>query len=76
VKGLTPGRAARLAETLAQRRAEAGLYRRLATLRQDVPLQEKLADLKWQGAHSRLRALAQSLGDERLADRVTRWRKG
>ena len=76
LREISPGRAARLAETLSQRREEAGLYRQLATLRQDVPLQEKLGDLKWQGAHHRLKALAQSLGDERLSDRVTRWRKG
>jgi len=76
VKDIAPGRAARLAETLAQRREEAGLYRQLATLRQDVPVKEKLADLKWQGAHGRLKVLARSLGDERLPDRVTRWRKG
>ena len=37
--GLSSGRAARLAESLAQHRAEALLYRQLALLRQDVPLQ-------------------------------------
>lgn len=39
----------RLAATLAERRADALLYRRLATLRTDVPLAESLADLRWAG---------------------------
>ena len=51
LKTISPGRAASLAESLAQRREEAMLYRKLATLRTDVPLQERLSDLKWQGAY-------------------------
>ena len=47
--GLSPGRAARLLESLAAHREEALLYRRLATLRDDVPLREDLADLEWRG---------------------------
>ncbi len=74
IKALSPGRAARLAETLVERRDEAILFRQLATLRQDVPLQEKLADLKWKGADRRLEGLCKELGDERLAARVTTWR--
>jgi 5'-3' exonuclease len=74
IKALSPGRAARLAETLVERRDEAILFRQLATLRQDVPLQEKLADLKWKGADRRLEVLCKQLGDERLAARVTTWR--
>ena len=74
VKAITPGRAARLAETLAGRRDEAALYRKLATLRKDAPLQEKLSDLKWQGAHLRLKKLCRELGDQRIPERVTRWR--
>jgi 5'-3' exonuclease len=41
--------AARLAATLAGRREDAILYRKLATLRRDVPLTETLADLRWSG---------------------------
>jgi len=41
--------AAALAESLSARRAEALLYRRLATLREDAPLVETLADLRWRG---------------------------
>lgn len=73
-KAIAPGRAASLADTLARRRPEALLYRRLATLRQDVALQERVSDLQWRGAHSSLKALCQSLGDERLTARIARWR--
>ncbi len=75
VKTLSPGRAARLAETLAERRDDALLFRRLATVRQDVPIKEKLADLKWRGATGRLREICRELGDERFLDRVTTWRR-
>ena len=40
----------RLAATLAARREDALLYRRLATLVTDVPLPETLDDLRWRGA--------------------------
>jgi len=42
--------APRLAATLAGRRADALLYKRLATLVRDVPLAESLADLEYKGA--------------------------
>jgi len=74
VKAIAPGRAASLAATLAGRRPEALLYRRLATLRQDVPLPEQLSDLQWRGADSRLKELCQALGDERITARIDRWR--
>jgi 5'-3' exonuclease len=38
-----------LAQTLASHRTEALLYRRLATLAEDVPLKETLEDLRWRG---------------------------
>jgi 5'-3' exonuclease len=63
--------AARLADTLNSRREEALLYRTLATLRLDVPLQEELDDLAWRGArHAELRRVCQAIGDEALGDRV------
>ncbi len=67
-------RAARLAESLAQHRDEALLYRRLATLREDVPLQEKLGDLEWRGAYERLNEVCHRLGDEQFPKRIPRWR--
>jgi 5'-3' exonuclease len=72
--GLSLGRAARLAESLAQHRAEALLYRQLATLREDVPLQEKLDELKWQGAWDRLKEICHQLGEEQIPKRISRWR--
>ena len=74
LKTIPPGRAVSLAESLAHRREEAMLYRKLATLRTDVPLQKKLSDLKWQGAYDRLKMICHELGDERIPARISRWR--
>jgi 5'-3' exonuclease len=72
--GISPGRAKRLAESLEGRREEALLYRQLATIRVDVPLEEKLDDLEWQGAHERLKELCAGLGEEKIPERISRWR--
>ena len=72
--GLSASRATRLAESLAQHWAEALLFRKLATLREDVPLVETLVDLEWQGAHERLNDVCRWLGDEKFPVRVPRWR--
>jgi len=74
LKSISPGRAASLAASLAQRRDEAYLYRTLATLRYDVPLKETLHDLKWQGAYPRLKKLCHEFGDDRIPERIPRWR--
>jgi 5'-3' exonuclease len=64
----------RLAASLRGRREEAALYRRLATLRTDVPLPESLADLEWRGARRRdLEALCREMGAKDLLPRVPRW---
>jgi 5'-3' exonuclease len=73
--GLALARAARLAESLSQHHQDALLYRQLATLREDVPLQETLADLAWQGAHQRLKEICHRLGDDQFPKRISRWRK-
>jgi hypothetical protein len=66
-----------LAESLNQRRDEAALYKLLATLRFDVPLEETLEDLLWRGARRpELEALAAELGDLGVLERVPRWRDG
>jgi len=63
--------AAALAESLAERRVDALLYKRLATLRIDVPLTEDLADLRYRGApRAPLEALAAELSDATLLERV------
>ena len=72
--GLGLGRATTLVENLQKNYADALLFRELATLRTDVPLEETLADLKWQGAHPRLKKLCHELGEERIPERVTKWR--
>src|SRR5689334_13113952 len=73
--GISPTRATRLAESLRQHWTEALLFRTLATLREDVPLQETLADLEWQGADERLKAVCHRLGDAKFPGRVPKWRK-
>jgi len=72
--GLGSARAARLAESLALHRPEALLYRQLAILRHDVPLQENLADLEWRGAREELKELCYQLGEDQLPKRIPRWR--
>jgi 5'-3' exonuclease len=74
VRSISSGRAASLAESLSQRRQEALLYKKLATVRADVPLAEKLSDLKWQGAWERLKDVCHRLGDEKIPLRIPRWR--
>ena len=70
---LPTGRARRLSEALAAQRDEALLYRRLATLRLDVPLAETLDDLAWRGARPGFRQLCADLGADDLPNRVDRW---
>jgi 5'-3' exonuclease len=65
----------RLAASLRERREDAVLYRRLATLRTDVPLAEGLLDLEWRGARrGDLEALCREIGAGGLLPRVPRWR--
>jgi 5'-3' exonuclease len=63
----------RLAATLVERRQEALLYKKLATLREDVPLKESLDDLEWRGARPEFRAFCERLGLDGLQQRVHRW---
>ena len=66
--------AAALAASLRDHRDEAYLYRRLATLRTDVPLVERLEDLRWRGARREdLTALCRELDDDDLLERVPTW---
>ncbi|HSM72754.1 MAG TPA: 5'-3' exonuclease H3TH domain-containing protein [Anaerolineales bacterium] len=71
---ITLGRATTLINNLQESYDDALLFRELSTLREDVPLKEKLSDLKWQGAYPRLKKLCKELGDERIPERVTKWR--
>ena len=62
----------RLAATLNERREDAALYKRLATLVEDVPLPETLEDLRWRGGHrDSFERLEQRIGA--LPMRPRRW---
>jgi 5'-3' exonuclease len=66
--------AAALATSLREHRDQAYLYRRLATLRTDVPLVEQLEDLRWRGARRQdLTILCRELDDDALLARVPTW---
>jgi 5'-3' exonuclease len=61
----------RLAAALRAGRREALLFRRLATLRTDVPLKESIDDLRWRGpVTARLATMAASFDDRRLLERA------
>jgi 5'-3' exonuclease len=72
--GLGLGRATTLLENLKNNYKDALLFRELSTLRTDVPIKESLADLKWQGATSKLKKVCLELGDTRIPERVTKWK--
>jgi 5'-3' exonuclease len=74
LESIGAGRAASLAASLVDGQEQLRLYKRLALLRSDAPIKQSLADLQWRGAYPRLRALCKELGDERIAERVPRWR--
>ena len=63
--------AATLAEQLRSHRDDALLYRDLATLREDVPIEESLDDLRWTGPdRPALEALCEELGERQLLERL------
>ena len=64
-----------LARSLREHREDAALYRKLATLRTDVPLAEGPESLRWRGAlRAELEDLCRELGGEDIVERVHRWR--
>ena len=67
-------RAQYLSGNLESHRNDSLLFRRLATLREDVPLAEKLDDLEWRGAKKRLKLLCHDLGVDSLPERISTWR--
>jgi 5'-3' exonuclease len=72
--GLGLGRATTLLENMKNNYNDALLFRELSMLRRDVPIKETLKDLQWQGAYPRLKKLCHELGEERIPERVLRWR--
>jgi 5'-3' exonuclease len=71
--GMTTGRARRLAENLTEHQEDAYLYRQLATLRLDVPLEENAADLEWRGAREGLMNFCAELGANDILERIPSW---
>lgn len=66
--------AAALSAVLEERREDALLYRTLATLRTDVPLELEPEGLAWQGAHREaLLSLCERIGEKNLPGRIKRW---
>jgi 5'-3' exonuclease len=69
-----PRGALQLAETLAENREAALLYRQLATLIDDVPLQESLDDLRFRGVpRARFEAWCDSVGATTLKTMPKHW---
>jgi 5'-3' exonuclease len=62
--------ARRLLDNLEAHREQAFLYRRLTTLRFDVPLSESLEDLRWQGPRESFAGFCQELGAGDLPTRL------
>ncbi|MBT8250716.1 MAG: 5'-3' exonuclease [Acidimicrobiia bacterium] len=72
--GVAVRSAGKLAATLEAHRDEALLYRSLAVLRRDVPIEESVADLEWKGAHRQeFEVLCAELGFDDLASRPHLW---
>ena len=72
--GVGPRGARSMAESLAQHRREVTLYKTLATLRVDVPVQEDLPDLLWRGVRRReFTALCEELGFGTVVDLPHKW---
>ncbi len=68
--------ASALAGSLRASRADAVLFKRLATLRTDAPLPETLDDLRWRGARrAELELLCAEIGETDLPARIHRWRE-
>lgn len=64
-----------LSENLNPRREEAALYKKLAILRRDVPLEETLDDLEWKGANrEELTSFLSEIGAEKEIERVSLFR--
>jgi 5'-3' exonuclease len=59
-------------EILGERQSLALLFKQLATLKDDAPLFSNSSTLKWRGARQEFAAIAQKLGEPRLAERAAK----
>jgi 5'-3' exonuclease len=62
------------ADVLGEQREAALLFKQLATLRDDAPLFSRIEELRWQGPADGFPAMANRMGDSRLANRADRAR--
>ena len=66
--------AAALGLSLEEHRKDVALYKKLATLRLDVPIVETVLDLEWKGAHKVLFSqLCKETGMENLSTQPDKW---
>ena len=63
---------AKLSATLADQRDLALLFRRIATIELDAPVDESVDSLEWTGPTEEFQAVAQSIDAERIAGRIAR----
>ena len=71
---IRPRGAATMVKNLADRLDDSILYKKLATLRTDVPLPESLDGLKWKGVKRKeFEELCNTLGSPRMMDLPHRW---
>ena len=63
-------------DLLKDKRKDALLFKKLATLKTDAPLFRDVEKLRWRGPMKDFRATAEKIGNARLATRVTKLRKG
>jgi 5'-3' exonuclease len=59
-------------EVLGERRDQALLFKKLATLRADAPLFDDIGELAWRGPTSAFPAIVERFGDDRLLERAAR----
>jgi len=69
--GLPLARASRLAASLRDHYADAVLYRRLATLRTDAPIEATPDGLEWRGPTARFAQVCHALGEDGLLARAS-----
>ncbi len=65
--------AEKLAQNLREQKQDAFLFRKLATLRTDVPIKETIDDLEWKGARKSLKKICHELGDGVWPARINKW---
>jgi len=63
-------------DLLKDKRKDALLFKKLATLKTDAPLFRDVEKLRWRGPMKDFRSTAEKIGNARLATRVTKLRKG